>query len=209
VEGGGAGRHRRAEVVGPAYDAARVRREEAGKRLFEARKTAGLDEEWLMLAERWGEDDRARAQARSKRSRLSPTSSGRQPVDERVTIELLAPRSTVAGSRTWNTRCRRMKSWPKGSLPSLLLPESSSRTWLSGPRSGRPSTPRRRSSSSRSCSPRRTRRQRRRSSARSSARPRATRSLLALIPLSYRFGCRSGDGRSCGQRAGIFSSRPR
>jgi hypothetical protein len=42
------------EVVGPAYDAAKARREQAEKGLFEARQTAGLDDERLTLAERWG-----------------------------------------------------------------------------------------------------------------------------------------------------------
>lgn len=77
------------EVVGPAYDAAKARREEAEKRLFEARQTAGLDDERLTLAERWGTmgvPERRRAlQAFEVTAYVE---RGRQPVDERLTIHL-------------------------------------------------------------------------------------------------------------------------
>jgi hypothetical protein len=77
------------EVVGPAYDAAKARREQAETRLFEARQTAGLDDQRLTLAEQWGTmtvPERRRAlQAFEVAAYVK---RGRQPVDERVTIEL-------------------------------------------------------------------------------------------------------------------------
>ena len=77
------------EVVGPAYDAAKARREEAEKRLFEARQTAGLDDERLTLAERWGTMSvPERRRAFQAFEVVAYVERGRQPVDERVTIEL-------------------------------------------------------------------------------------------------------------------------
>ena len=77
------------EVVGPAYDAAKARREEAEKRLFEARQTAGLDDERLTLAERWGTMSvPERRRALQAFEVVGYVERGRQPVDERVTIEL-------------------------------------------------------------------------------------------------------------------------
>ncbi|MDQ2911308.1 MAG: recombinase family protein [Actinomycetota bacterium] len=77
------------EVVGPAYDAAKARREEAEKRLFEARQTAGLDDERLTLAERWGTMTiPERRRALQAFEVVAYIERGRQLVDERVTIEL-------------------------------------------------------------------------------------------------------------------------
>ncbi|HLG10106.1 MAG TPA: recombinase family protein [Gaiellaceae bacterium] len=77
------------EVVGPAYDAAKARREEAEKRLFEARQTAGLDDERLTLAERWGTMSvPERRRALQAFEVAAYVERGRQPLDERVTIEL-------------------------------------------------------------------------------------------------------------------------
>ena len=77
------------EVVGPAYDAAKARREQAEKRLFEARQTAGLDDERLTLAERWGTMSvPERRRALQAFEVVAYVERGRQPVDERVTIEL-------------------------------------------------------------------------------------------------------------------------
>jgi len=77
------------EVVGPAYDAAKARREEAEKLLFEARQTDGLDEERLTLAERWGTlTVPERRRALQAFEVVAYVERGRQPADERVTIEL-------------------------------------------------------------------------------------------------------------------------
>ena len=77
------------ELVGPAYDAAKARREQAEKLLFEARQTAGLDDERLTLAERWGTMTVAeRRRALQAFEVVAYVARGRQPVDERVTIEL-------------------------------------------------------------------------------------------------------------------------
>ena len=77
------------EVVGPAYDAAKARREEAEKRLFEARQTAGLDDERLTLAERWGTMTvPERRRALQAFEVVAYVERGRQPLDERLTIEL-------------------------------------------------------------------------------------------------------------------------
>jgi hypothetical protein len=77
------------EVVGPAYDAAKARRERAEQRLFEARQTAGLDDERLTLAERWGTMSvPERRRALQAFEVVAYVERGRQPVDERVTIEL-------------------------------------------------------------------------------------------------------------------------
>src|SRR6266852_2275389 len=77
------------EVVGPAYDAAKTRREEAEKRLFEARQTAGLDDERLTLAERWGTMTvPERRRALQAFEVVAYVERGRQPVDERLTIHL-------------------------------------------------------------------------------------------------------------------------
>jgi hypothetical protein len=77
------------EVVGPAYDAAKARREEAEKRLFEARQTAGFDGERLTLAERWGTMTiPGRRRALQAFEVVAHVERGRQPLDERVTIEL-------------------------------------------------------------------------------------------------------------------------
>jgi DNA invertase Pin-like site-specific DNA recombinase len=77
------------EVVGPAYDAAKARREEAEKRLFEARQTAGLDDERLTLVERWGTlSVPERRRALQAFEVAAYVERGRQPVDERLTIEL-------------------------------------------------------------------------------------------------------------------------
>jgi Recombinase/Recombinase zinc beta ribbon domain len=77
------------EVVGPAYDAAKARREQAEKQLFEARQAAGLDDERLTLAERWGTMTvPERRRALHAFEVVAYVERGRQPVDERVTIEL-------------------------------------------------------------------------------------------------------------------------
>jgi hypothetical protein len=77
------------EVVGPAYDAAKARREEAEKGLFEARQTAGLDDERLTLAERWGTMTiPERRRALQAFEVVAYVERGRQPVDERLTIQL-------------------------------------------------------------------------------------------------------------------------
>ncbi|MBA3567712.1 MAG: hypothetical protein H0W31_12805 [Actinobacteria bacterium] len=77
------------EVVGPAYDAAKARREQAEKRLFEARQTAGLDDERLTLAERWGTMTvPERRRALQAFEVVAYVERGRQPLDERLTIEL-------------------------------------------------------------------------------------------------------------------------
>jgi hypothetical protein len=77
------------EVVGPAYDAAKARREEAERRLFEARQTAGLDDERLTLAERWGTMSvPERRRALQAFEVVAYVERGRQSVDERLTIEL-------------------------------------------------------------------------------------------------------------------------
>src|SRR5712691_8392328 len=77
------------EVVGPAYDAAKARREEAEQRLFEARQTAGLDDQRLTLAQRWPTlTVPERRRALQAFEVVAYVERGRQPVDERVTIEL-------------------------------------------------------------------------------------------------------------------------
>jgi len=77
------------EVVGPAYDAAKARREQAEQRLFEARQTAGLDDQRLTLAERWGTMSvPERRRALQAFEVVAHVERGRQPADERVTIEL-------------------------------------------------------------------------------------------------------------------------
>ncbi len=77
------------EVVGPAYDAAKARREEAEKRLFEARQTAGLEDERLTLAERWGTMSvPERRRVFQAFEVVAYVERGRQPVDERLTIHL-------------------------------------------------------------------------------------------------------------------------
>ncbi len=77
------------EVVGPAYDAAKARREQAEQRLFEARQTAGLDDQRLTLAERWGAMSvPERRRALQAFEVVAQVERGRQPLDERVTIEL-------------------------------------------------------------------------------------------------------------------------
>ena len=77
------------EVVGPAYDAAKARREQAEKQLFETRQTAGLDDERLTLAERWGKMSVSeRRRALQAFDVVAYVERGRQPLDERVTIEL-------------------------------------------------------------------------------------------------------------------------
>jgi DNA invertase Pin-like site-specific DNA recombinase len=77
------------EVVGPAYDAAKARREQAEKQLFDARQTAGLDDERLTLAERWGTMTiPERRRALQALEVVAYVERGRQPADERVTIEL-------------------------------------------------------------------------------------------------------------------------
>jgi DNA invertase Pin-like site-specific DNA recombinase len=77
------------EVVGPAYDAAKARREQAEKQLFEARQRAGLDDERLTLSERWGTMSvPERRRALQAFEVVAYVKRGRQPVDERLTIEL-------------------------------------------------------------------------------------------------------------------------
>jgi DNA invertase Pin-like site-specific DNA recombinase len=77
------------EVVGPAYDAAKARREEAERQLFEARQTAGLEDERLTLAERWGTMSvPERRRVFQAFEVVAYVGRGRQPVDERLTIEL-------------------------------------------------------------------------------------------------------------------------
>jgi len=77
------------EVVGPAYDAAKARREDAEQRLFEARQTAGLDDQRLTLAERWGTMSvPERRRALQAFEVVASVERGRQPLDERLTIEL-------------------------------------------------------------------------------------------------------------------------
>jgi hypothetical protein len=77
------------EVVGPAYDAAKARREEAERQLFEARQTAGLEDERLTLAERWGTMSvPERRRVFQAFEVVAYVERGRQPVDERLTIEL-------------------------------------------------------------------------------------------------------------------------
>jgi DNA invertase Pin-like site-specific DNA recombinase len=77
------------EVVGPAYDAAKARREQAEKRLFEARQSAGLDDERLTLAERWATMTiPQRRRALQAFEVVAYIARGRQPLDERLRIEL-------------------------------------------------------------------------------------------------------------------------
>src|SRR5207247_1759520 len=72
------------EVVGPAYDAAKTRREEAEQLLFEARQSAGLDDQRLTLAERWETMSVAeRRRALQAFEGVGHVERGRQPGAER------------------------------------------------------------------------------------------------------------------------------
>jgi len=67
----------------------KARREEAEKLLFEARQTAGLDDQRLTLAERWDTMTvPERRRALQAFEVVAYVERGRQPADERVTIEL-------------------------------------------------------------------------------------------------------------------------
>jgi len=77
------------EVVGPAYDAAKARREQAEQRLFEARQTAGLDDQRLTLAQRWPTlTVPERRRALQAFELVAYVERGRQPLEERLRIEL-------------------------------------------------------------------------------------------------------------------------
>jgi DNA invertase Pin-like site-specific DNA recombinase len=77
------------EVVGPAYDAAKARREQAEQRLFEARQTAGLDDQRLTLAQRWATlTVPERRRALQAFEVVAYVERGRQPLEERLRIEL-------------------------------------------------------------------------------------------------------------------------
>ena len=65
--------------------------EQAEAALFKARESAGLDEERLTLPDRWSEMTVAeRRRARQSFDVVAYVDRGRQPVDQRVTIEMRA-----------------------------------------------------------------------------------------------------------------------